>query len=83
MSYLLRDMDNRDDDWAPWEIRAKMLAEFVPYVDGPLRGDVRGGEGIDAVDRAVRALKGEDLEIAERSLRRVGVYISEVGGEVS
>lgn len=83
MSYLLRDRDNRDDDWAPWEIRAKMLAEFVPYVDGPLRGDVRGDEGIDAVDRAVRALTAEDFAVAESSLRRVGVYISEVGGDQS
>lgn len=75
--YLLRDLDNRGPDGEPFEARARALSEFVGYVDGPLRSDVRSPEGIAAVDAAIAALRDGAFAAAEARLRAVGVYLSE------
>ena len=80
-SYRLRDMDNRDDDGAPFEFTTNTLAEMIPYVDGPLRSDV-AVDGIEAVDGAIDYLRRERFDLAKQELRNLGVYISvEVGDD--
>jgi hypothetical protein len=74
--YVLRDMDNRDDDGTPWEIESSLLAGFIPYVDGPLRSDLITKEAREAVDEAIDALRRENFPLAEERLRELGVYIS-------
>ena len=73
--YVLRDIENRDDDGAPWEIESSTLAGFIPYVDEPLRNDVTSQEGLDALDEAIEALRRELFPEAEARLRELGVYI--------
>lgn len=73
--YRLRDIDNRDDAGAPFEFDVPTLAEMVPYVDGPLRGDVHEGSHWH-VNAAIDALRREWFPTAEEHLRAVGVYIS-------
>lgn len=73
--YVLRDIDNRDDDGAPWECESPTLAGFIGYVDGPLRSDITGQEGLDALDEAIDALRREWFPDAEARLRELGVYI--------
>lgn len=74
--YRMRDIDNRDDDGTPFEVTAPTLAEFIPYVDGPLRGDVIGADGAESVDAAIDYLRRERFDLAAQELRGVGVYIS-------
>lgn len=73
--YLLQDPDNRDEDGAPLVLRASLLAEFIPYVDGPLRSDTHE-RGLEHVDSAIDYLRRERFDLAEQELRKVGVYIS-------
>ena len=74
--YVLRDIDNRDDDWEPWETTSETLAGFIGYIDGPLRSDVTSNEAREAVDKAIDALRRENFPLAEPRLRELGVYIS-------
>ena len=79
--YVLKDMDNRDEDQRPFEVKAPTLAEFVGYVDGPLRSDVRE-EARESVDEAIDALRRENFPLAQQWLRELGVYLSlEARGE--
>ena len=78
--YVLRDIDNRDDDGAPWETESPLLAGFVPYVDGPLRSDLTTDEAREAVDEAIDALRRENFPLAEERLRELGVYLYLAGG---
>ena len=73
--YVLRDVDNRDDQGEPWEIAFPTLTGFIGYVDGPLRDDVITPEGLEHVDAALEALRREWFPAAEKHLREVGVYL--------
>lgn len=73
-AYTLRDIDNRDEDGAPFEFTVSTLAEMIPYVDGALRGDVLGS-GVEHIDVAIDYLRRERFDLAEQELRKVGVYI--------
>ena len=79
--YVLRDIDNRGDDGDPWETTSSTLSGFIGYVDGPLRSDVTSDEAREAVDEAIDALRRENFNLAEASLRELGVYIRREVGE--
>ena len=79
--YVLRDIDNRDDDWEPWETTSETLAGFIGYIDGPLRSDVTSDEAREVVDEAIDALRRENFNLAEARLRELGVYIRLEAGE--
>ncbi|MBG6083259.1 hypothetical protein [Zhihengliuella flava] len=74
--YRLRDLDNRDENGAPFEFSVPTLTEMIPYVDGPLRSDMTSDEGHGRVDQAIDALRRENFPVAEQRLRECGVYIN-------
>lgn len=74
-NYVLRDIDNRDDDGAPYEFTVTSLAEMIPYVDGPLRSDITGAEEREELDETIEHLRRERFDLAEPRLRELGVYI--------
>ena len=73
--YVLRDVENRDDQGEPWEIASPTLTGFIGYVDGPLRDDVLTPKDLEDVDAALEALRREWFPDAEKHLRKVGVYL--------
>lgn len=73
--YVLRDIDNRDDSGEPWETKSPTLSGFIGYVDGPLRSDVTGQEGLEALEEAIEALRNERFPTAEARLKKLGVYL--------
>lgn len=79
--YVLRDLDNRNDDEEPWETTSDQLAGFIGYVDGSLRSDMLTNNGREAVNEAIDALRREDFPLAEQRLRELGVYIRLEEGE--
>ena len=73
--YVLRDVDNRDDQGEPWETESPTLAGFISYVDGPLREDLATNEAKEKCDEAIEALRRENFPTAQEHLRQLGVYI--------
>lgn len=85
-TYTLRDIDNRDDDWTPFEATGT-LAELAGYIDGPLLADLTdpGTEPGEwgAVVRAIAAeMRADSLTSESRArLAELGVTIAEAGAE--
>ena len=79
--YLLLDLDNRDDDGNGFHIKATSLAEFIPYVAGPLRGDMTGPEGREHCENAIDYLRRERFDLARQALQECGVCLSIEDGE--
>lgn len=78
--YLLRDIDNRDDDGAPYETVGPL--EFLAeYIDGPLRSDLTDDADLDT-DEIVAAMRGRKFSDDHAAqLRSAGVWITRVEGE--
>lgn len=81
-TYTLRDIDNRDDDGAPWETTAT-LPELAGYIDGPLLSDLTNPGKWGAVVRAIAAEMRADSLTSESGARLVelGVTITEASAE--
>lgn len=82
MRIHLQDPDNRDDMGASYEFTGT-VERAITYLDGPVRKDLRPGAvvAVEALDRAIQKLREGDLKAAIPAARRVGVYLSRVGGE--
>lgn len=72
--YVLRDMDNRDDNGEPWETTSPTLAGFIPYIDGPVRDDTTV-QGQEKLEKSIDALRRENFPLADAHLRELGIYI--------
>lgn len=73
--YVLVDKNNRDDDGNEFRLEATTLAEFVPYVDGPLRDDMIGPKVREYCDEIIDHLRQERFDLAEQMLSEVGVRL--------
>lgn len=80
--YLLLDFENRDDDGSGFHIKATSLAEFIPYVAGPLRDDMTGLEGREHCEDVIDYLRRERFDLARQALQQCGVHLSIEDGEI-
>lgn len=78
MKVRLRDIDNRDDQGAPYEV-VTTLSKAARYIDGPVRRDLTDANTHDeALDQAIADLTAENIAAANRILNQFSVYITEV-----
>lgn len=77
-TYTLRDIDNRDDDWTPFETTGP-LPELAGYIDGPLLSDLTDPGKWEAMVRTIAAeMRADSLTSESRSrLAKLGVTITE------
>lgn len=80
--YRLVDMSNRDDAGNGFELRAYALAELIPYVDGPLREDMRTDLGRETCDVAIEYLRRARFDLAKRQLANCGCYLTLEFGDI-
>lgn len=80
--YRLLDVYNQDDAGNIVELRATTLTEFIPYVDGPLRGDMRTDFGRESCDVAIGLLRRERFDLANRQLAKCGCYLTLEAGDI-
>ena len=74
--YILRDVDNRDDNGEPYETEPTSLADLAGYIDGPLLADLIDPSGGDEVRQIAAEIRdGRLSDEAEARLRELGVYI--------
>lgn len=72
----LRDVDNRDDNGAPFEFTGTR-EQIVGYLDGPLRGDLLD-KGGDWLAEAIRLVTLGDVTSANQlTSARAAVYLEE------
>lgn len=78
--YRLRDVDNRDDEGAPWETTGT-LPELAGYIDGPLLGDLSSPDwwGDEVLRIADEMRSGLLSDNSMATLLELGVTITEVG----
>lgn len=73
----LRDIDNRDGD-VPYEFTGSRK-QVIGYLEGPLRSDLREGEGQtrggEAIRLAAEAIQHGDLATANEHLKWLGVQV--------
>lgn len=78
MKVRLRDIDNRDDQGAPYEV-VTTLSKAARYIDGPVRRDLTDANTHDEeLDQAIADLTAENIAAANRILNQFSVYITEV-----
>ncbi len=77
--YILRDIDNRDENGAPWET-AGTLQALAKYVGGALLKDITDNEAAEDI-RAVAAEmeRGVLSDESQARLKEVGVYVRLAG----
>jgi hypothetical protein len=77
---VLRDIDNRDEEMAPYEFIGE-VETICGYIDGPVRKDSRDVTGLD---QALEAIRRGELGIANDHLnKRFGIYLREATPEDS
>ena len=75
-NYILRDVDNRDEDGAPYETEPTTLADLANYVDGPLISDLTNPSDADEVRQiAAEMREGRLSDASDARLRELLVYI--------
>lgn len=76
----MRDLDNRDDDGAPWEVTDEP-EKLIPYLDGPVRRDLTDPANESELDALIDAFKRHDLSVVQEAGRAFGIYVSEAGDD--
>ena len=74
-AWTLRDIDNRDDSGAPYEITDKPK-RLVPYLDQAVRRDLTASADEGSLDELIGAFKTSDLAAAVRRGHEFGIYVS-------
>lgn len=72
--YTLRDIDNRDDDEAPYEFTGT-AEQIIGYLNGPLRSDLVATYDTSRLDSAIEAVRTGDLEAANEHLADMAVHL--------
>lgn len=80
MNIHLTDPDNRDHCGASFEFKGPS-ERVIKYLDGPLRRDTLEGSHF-YVDAAIAALLAGGIDEAAGMARQVGVYLTEITGEL-
>lgn len=78
--WTLRDMDNRDDAGAPWEVTAPP-AELVDYLNGPVRSDLADPSfgGTELLGDLIDAFESGDLPRAKKLGPLLCIHVREAG----
>ena len=72
----LRDIDNRDQDGAPFEFTGS-ADQVIAYIDGALRSDLTEPElHADLLDEAIAHVRAGNLRAANSALNVMSVYLS-------
>lgn len=76
MEITLRDIDNRDDNGAPYEITTS-VESVIGYLDGPLRRDLSDQEiGGPDIDEAIEHLRAGRIDEANALVNHMSVQLS-------
>lgn len=70
----LRDIDNRDEDGAPYEITVAHES-VIGYLDGPLRRDLTDAVFGEDIDEAINHVRAGRLDAANKILNPMSVYL--------
>ena len=74
--YVLRDIDNRDDDGAPYETEPTTLANLAGYIVGALLSDLTDPSDGDELRRVAAEMReGRLSDESDARLRELLVYI--------
>ncbi|MBB1512001.1 hypothetical protein H5399_05200 [Tessaracoccus sp. MC1627] len=73
--YVLRDIDNRDDDGAPYETEPTTLADLANYIDGPLLSDLTDYGGDEVRQIAAEMRGGRFSDESRARLRELSVHV--------
>lgn len=62
-TWTLTDTENRDDTGAPHQITGPP-AHLIPYLDGPVRNDLRTAQAATRLDQLITAYRNHDIDCA-------------------
>lgn len=79
-TWTLTDMDNRDETGAPHQITGPP-DHLIPYLDGPVRNDLRTAQAATRLDQLITAYRNHDIDCARHFGPVLAIYTEAVRNE--
>lgn len=75
---VLRDIDNRDSDGAPFEFTGAP-GKVISYLSGPVRSDLSTPAAAERLNAGIAAIRIGDLELANKYLSTLSIRVGRTG----
>lgn len=79
-TWTLTDTDNRDANGAPHQITGPP-DRLIPYLDGPVRNDLRTAQATTRLDQLITAYRNHDIDCARHLGPSLAIHTEEARNE--